>query len=68
LVRFGKLPILSSPKSNAIERQNEKFYVTKLQIGYITSVVDELDTSMEHCWNNTQAFGEKRISVPLCPP
>jgi len=38
---LGKLPILSSPKSNAIEIQNEKFYVTKLQIAYIASVVDE---------------------------
>jgi len=49
LVRLGKLPILSSPKSNTIERQSEKLYVTKLQIGCIASVVDERDTSMEHC-------------------
>jgi hypothetical protein len=41
LVRLGKLPYLSSPKSNAIERRREKFYVTKVPIGYITSVVDE---------------------------
>lgn len=68
LVRLGKLPILSSSKSNAIERQSEMFYVTKLQIGYVASVLDEWGKSMEHCWNNTQAFGEKRLSTPLCPP
>ena len=41
LVRLGELPILSSLKSNTIERQSERFYVTKLPIGCIASVVDE---------------------------
>lgn len=41
LVRLGKLPNLSSQKSNVIERQDGKLYVTKLPIGCVASVVDE---------------------------